>query len=103
MLWTRVANLHAYLVTSIWVIIIAQSAVFSMFQKTASAGASQPDAEYSSPDTADMFDLPRCNSNATGGLSHVHATVDPALMQLIEGKLACLTQNNHSHHPLLVV
>ncbi|KAL0028311.1 hypothetical protein WJX79_009350 [Trebouxia sp. C0005] len=49
------------------------------------SGASQPDAEYSSPDTADMFDLPRCNSNATGGLSHVHATVDPALMQLIEG------------------
>ena len=100
MLWTPIAALHAHLVTSIWVIIIAQSALFSVFPKNASAGAKQPDAEYSGPDTADLFDLPRCNNNATGGLSNVQATVDPALMQMIEGMLSCLTQNNHSHHPL---
>jgi hypothetical protein len=100
MLWTPIASMHAHLVTSICVVITAQSALFHLFQKTASAGAKQADAEYSGPDTADLFDLPRCNNNATGGLSNVQATVDPALMQMIEGMLSCLTQNNHSHHPL---
>ncbi len=91
MLCMPTASMHVYLVISIWVIIIAQSAVFCVFHKTASAGAQQPDAEYSGPDTADLFDLPRCNSNATGGLSSIQATVDPALVQLIEGMRSCLT------------
>ena len=92
MLCMPTVSMHVYLVISFWVIIIAQSALICVFQKTASAGAQQPDAEYPGPDTADLFDLPRCNNNATGGLSNVQATVDPALVQLIEGMMSCLTQ-----------
>ena len=90
-------SMHAHLVTSV-LVVVAQSAMFSVFQTTASAGAKQPDAEYLGPDTADLFDLPRCNSNATGGLRNVQATVDPALVRLIEGMIPFLTQNNHSIH-----
>lgn len=103
MLWTSIASMHAHLVTSIWVIIIRTVCLAFCVSDDVSAGAQQPDAEYSGPDVADLFDLPRCNSSAAGGLSNVQAAVDPAVTQLIEGMLPCITQINHSPSSSIVV
>jgi len=103
MMWTPIANMHAHLCHKNLGYHNSHSLPCYLCFRNVSAGAKQPDAEYLGPDVADLFDLPRCNSNATSGLSSIQATVDPALVQLIEGTMSCLTQNNHSHHPSTLV
>lgn len=51
---------------------------------SATAGVQQPNAEGSSPELADLLQLPRSSSGT--GIDHLVACADPALIQLVQGE-----------------